>query len=102
MNLASSSSVVWTIESDLYFAIWVVLFVVKLFALCDAAFRPNQIFVAAEKQTKLIWMAMLAVALLLHVFGPRSQFSLFSLIGAVVVLVYLADVRPVLRSMQSR
>lgn len=100
--MALGSSVVFTIESQIYFAIWVILLVVKLFALCDATVRPNQFFVAAEKQTKLFWIAMLAVTLLLHVFDNRTGFGLLSLIGAVVALVYLADVRPVLRSMQRR
>ena len=100
--MALGGSVVFEIESQIYFAIWAVLLVVKLFALLDAALRPNQLFVAADKQTKLLWMAMLGVTLLLHVFDNRNQFGLLSLIGAVVALVYLADVRPVLRSMQRR
>lgn len=99
MNLAFDSSIVWTIESKIYFAIWVVLFVVKLFALCDAAFRRNQLFVATEKQTKVIWVAMLGVAMLFHIFAPAFTWEI---IGAVPALVYLADVRPALRSMQSR
>lgn len=100
--MALGGSVVFEIESQIYFAIWSVLLVVKLFALLDAALRPNQLFVAADKQTKLLWMAMLGVTLLLHVFDNRTGFGLLSLIGAVVALVYLADVRPVLRSMQRR
>jgi Protein of unknown function (DUF2516) len=102
VSLAFDGSIVWTIESKIYFAIWVILFAVKLFALCDAAFRPNQLFVAAEKQTKIIWIAMLSVAMLFHIFGTTNQFGLWGLIGAVPALVYLADVRPALRSMQSR
>jgi Protein of unknown function (DUF2516) len=102
VNLAVDGSIVWTIESEIYFAIWVILFVVKLFALCDAAFRPNQVFVAAGKQTKVIWMAMLGVTMLLHVFDTRTSFGLLALIGAVVALVYLADVRPALKAMHSR
>jgi hypothetical protein len=99
---AFDSSIVWTIEREIYFAIWVILFGVKLFALCDAAFRPNQVYVAADKQTKVIWIAMLGVTMLLHIFDTRTSFGLLSLIGAVVALVYLADVRPTLKSMQSR
>jgi hypothetical protein len=98
--VALDSSVVWSIEGSVYFAIWTVLLFVKLFALCDAAVRPNAIYVAADKQTKLLWMAMLGVTLLLHVFDNRHGFGLLTLIGAVVAMVYLADVRPVLRSMQ--
>jgi hypothetical protein len=100
VTVALGSSVVWSIEGNVYLAIWAVLLFVKLFALCDAAVRPNAIYVAADKQTKLIWMAMLGVALLLHIFDNRHGFGLLALIGAVVAMVYLADVRPVLRSMQ--
>lgn len=86
-----------TIELPIYNALWGVLLLVKLFALCDAAIRPSQTFAAGEKQTKLLWIAMLGVTLVLHVFS----FDLFlMMIGAVVALVYLADVRPVLRSMR--
>ncbi|MBA2560579.1 MAG: DUF2516 family protein [Propionibacteriales bacterium] len=88
-----------TIEQPIYLAIWGILLLVKLFALCDAALRPNQLYAAAGKQTKILWLAMLGVTLLLQVFS----YDLFlMMIGAVVALVYLADVRPVLRSMQRR
>ena len=102
MTAALDSSVIWSIEGNVYFAIWTILLFVKLFALCDAAVRPNAIYVAADKQTKLLWMAMLGVTLLLHIFDNHRSFGLLALIGAVVAMVYLADVRPVLRSMQRR
>jgi hypothetical protein len=98
--VALDSSVVFSLERHVYFVIWCILLLVKVFALCDAAVRPNAIYVAADKQTKLLWMAMLGVTLLLHIFDNRMGFGLLTLIGAVVALVYLADVRPVLRSMQ--
>lgn len=100
MIAAFDSSIVFQIESQIKTAIWVILLVIKLFALCDAAVRPNALFVAAEKQTKLLWMVMLGVALLVHVL--EQGFGLLALIGAVVALVYLADVRPMLRSMHRR
>ncbi|HYO32600.1 MAG TPA: DUF2516 family protein [Nocardioidaceae bacterium] len=97
---AFDSSIVFQIENQIKTAIWVIFFVIKLFALCDAAVRPNALFVAADKQTKLLWMVMLGVALLVHVVD--QGFGLLALIGAVVALVYLADVRPMLRSMHRR
>jgi hypothetical protein len=98
--VAFDSSIVFLIENQIKTAIWVVFLVIKLFALCDAAVRPNALFVAADKQTKLLWMVMLGVALLVHVVD--QGFGLLALIGAVVALVYLADVRPMLRSMHRR
>jgi len=98
--VAFDSSIVFLIENQIKTAIWVIFLVIKLFALCDAAVRPNALFVAADKQTKLLWMVMLGVALLVHVVD--QGFGLLALIGAVVALVYLADVRPMLRSMHRR
>src|SRR4028119_1238390 len=57
--VAFDSSIVFLIENQIKTAIWVVFLVIKLFALCDAAVRPNALFVAADKQTKLLWMGML-------------------------------------------
>ena len=97
---AFDSSIVFQIENQIKVAIWVIFLVIKVFALCDAAVRPNALFVAADKQTKLLWMVMLGVALLVHVVD--QGFGLLALVGAVVALVYLADVRPMLRSMHRR
>ena len=97
---AFDSSIVFQIENQIKVAIWVIFLVIKVFALCDAAVRPNALFVAADKQTKLLWMVMLGVALLVHLVD--QGFGLLALIGAVVALVYLADVRPMLRSMHRR
>jgi hypothetical protein len=100
VNLALGSSIVWSIEGEISFGLWALLFLVKLFALCDAVFRPNRFYVAAYKQTKVVWVAMLGVSMVMHIFAPGSLLGLLSLIGDVVALVYLADVRPAL--IQSR
>ena len=61
---------------------------VKLFALIDAATRPAAAYVYAEKQTKQLWLIILAVALV------TTFLDFLSIIGLVAALVYLLDVRP--------
>jgi Protein of unknown function (DUF2516) len=72
---------------------WLLIAVV-VWALVDAAARPTAAFVAAGKQTKLIWLGILALALVLAWFGGVLGLGLVS---AVAAGVYLADVRPAVR-----
>lgn len=91
----------YDIESRILFGIWWLLLAVKVFAVCDATIRKSAFFVAADKQNKAFWLLLLVVFLLLHLLlsDPRS---IFNLIGSVAAFVYLADVRPTLRSMHHR
>lgn len=83
--------------------LWFVLLGLKTFALSDAAFRRDEFFVAADKQNKVFWLLLLGVFLVLHLlFRTANGGTLFNMIGTVAALVYLLDVRPVLRSMQQR
>jgi hypothetical protein len=66
----------------------------------DAATRPAAAFVAAGKQTKQIWLAILGVALLLCLVGAVSGLGQFGAIVAVAGIVYLVDVRPAVREMR--
>ncbi len=102
MTIAAISPLVaFTIESRVEFALWAVLLGVKMFALGDALIRRDAFFVAADKQNKAFWLLLLVVFLALHIFIPSPQ-NILSLIGTVAAFVYLADVRPLLRSMHSR
>ncbi len=89
------------VEGGVLFVIWWGLLFVKAFAAGDALIRKDAFFVAADKQNKAFWLLMLAVFLALHVIS-RDLRSLFNLIGTVAAFVYLADVRPILRSMHQR
>jgi Protein of unknown function (DUF2516) len=93
--------IAYTIENQVTFLIWAVLFVVKVFALCDAVIRKDAFFVAADKQNKAFWLLVLVVFLALHIL-LRNPLNVLNLIGTVAAFVYLADVRPTLRSMHSR
>jgi magnesium-transporting ATPase (P-type) len=90
-----------TIENRVEAVIWVLLLGVKVFALCDALVRKDAFYVAADKQNKAFWLLLLVVFLVLHILleDPRH---ILNLIGTVAAFVYLADVRPLLRSMHSR
>ena len=72
----------------LYFA----TLALTVWALIDAAIRPQRAFVAAEKQTKTIWLAILVVAAL------AAYIRLFTFLAIIASLVYLLDVRPAVRS----
>ncbi len=89
-----------TVPSDpsalLFYVVGLVILVVELWALVDACTRPAAAFPAADKLTKPVWLAILAVALVLSFYLGGT--SLFGLIGIVAALVYLLDVRPAVRS----
>ena len=65
------------------------LFVLKLYALIDCATRPAGAFEAHGKQTKVIWLVILVVAVLLN-----SVFGILGIAGTVAAIVYLVDVKP--------
>jgi Protein of unknown function (DUF2516) len=92
---------VFDVESLVLFVAWWGLLVVKVFAVCDALIRKDAFYVAADKQNKAFWLLLLIVFLALHIILP-SVLNPLNLIGTVAALVYLADVRPVLRTMHHR
>ena len=76
------------------------LLILVVWALIDAATRPAAAFVAAGKQTKQIWLAILGVSLLLCLIGIAGVLGLFGAVVAVAAIVYLVDVRPAVREMR--
>ncbi len=89
------------IEAQIKLVLWIVLLGVKIFALVDAAIRKDAFYVAADKQNKAFWLVLLGVFLALHIVIP-SPLHVLNLVGTVAAFVYLADVRPALKSMQQR
>jgi hypothetical protein len=89
----------FAIESFIELLIFVPLLGMKIFALCDAIYRKDAFFVAADKQNKAFWLILLAVFLVLQLL-IRSPLQMLNLAGTVAAGVYLADVRPTLRSMR--
>ncbi|MBP0452092.1 MULTISPECIES: DUF2516 family protein [unclassified Kitasatospora] len=75
----------------------------KLFALVDAAARPEDAYRAADKKTKGFWVAVLGVAFGLDLlFGAKFLTSFLTLGGLVAAIVYMVDVRPAIRELTGR
>ena len=91
----------FAIENTIMLALALVLFVVKAFAFLDALGRPQQVFPAADRQTKKFWLLILGLFLLEHLIFWQV-IGLLSLIGTVAALVYVLDVRPTVRALTSR
>ena len=80
--------------------LWVLGLVVlglKLWALVDACIRPAPAYEAAGKLSKVLWIVILAAAVLL---GGAEVLGLLGLVGTIAAIVYLVDVRPAVRSMR--
>jgi hypothetical protein len=89
------------IENQVLLLISLALLAVKAFALADASVRKSNVFVAADKQTKPLWLILLGLALVAQVLIP-SPIHIINFVGTVAALVYLVDVRPVVRSLTRR
>jgi Protein of unknown function (DUF2516) len=76
------------------------IFVLVVWALIDALTRPPAAFVAAGKQTKQIWLAILGVSALLCLLGAAGYLGILGAVVAVAAIVYLVDVRPAVRGMR--
>lgn len=76
------------------------LLVLVIWALVDAVTRPAPAFVAAGKQTKQIWLAILGGCLLISLIGLGGFLGFFGFLVAVAAIVYLVDVRPAVREMR--
>ena len=74
----------------------IALLLLVVVALIDASLRPAAAYVAASKQTKLLWVLVLAVASAASFVGGVT--SLFGVAGLVAAIVYFVDVRPALRA----
>lgn len=71
---------------------------VQAFALVDALRQRTDAFTAAGKLTKPLWLAILGVSAAVGIIFVFNPFSVFDLIAFVAAAVYLADVRPAIKS----
>jgi hypothetical protein len=84
-----------------FLALGLAAFVVEAWAFVDAITRPSQAFTAAGKLTKQLWLIILGVAAVVGLafaiigVGPTSILPVAAFVAAAV---YLADVRPKVRS----
>ncbi|MFF8596780.1 DUF2516 family protein [Streptomyces sp. NPDC015220] len=73
----------------------IILMALAAFGLFDAAFRREDAFRAADKQNKVFWLIILALALVVSYLFSILRF--LPAIGAVASIVYIVDVRPALK-----
>jgi len=72
----------------------------SLFCLIDAAIRPAQAFPAIDRQTKVFWVFIMALCLVVALlFSAISFIGLFASVGAIF---YLVDVRPKVKAITGR
>ena len=76
--------------------IGLVILAVKLFALVDAALRPQAAWRAAVPLSKAAWLGILGLSVLLGGLG------LFGVAALVATILYLVDVRPKLQEARGR
>ena len=84
-----------------FLALGIVAFVVEAWAFIDAITRPGQAFVATGKKTKQLWLIILGVAAVVGLAGAVYRVgptSILPVAAFVAAAVYLADVRPKVKS----
>lgn len=88
--------------SLVFWGLAIIAFLMEAFALLDAIRRPAPAFPAANKQTKKMWVIILALATLFG-FAAATVFldvlGIFSIASVIAAVIYLADVRPAVRAM---
>jgi hypothetical protein len=91
---------------DLLF--WVLLlaaFVMEIWAFVDALRHNDSAYRAAGKQSKMIWMLILGVAVVIGLGGAAGRLSIFSILPIAAFIgaaIYLVDVRPRVREFKGR
>jgi hypothetical protein len=80
--------------NPLLLVIGVVLFAIKVFAVFDCVARAPGEFLQHGNVPKAGWLTILVLAVLAHAYVDSfNPLGLFSLIGTVAALVYLAQLR---------
>jgi hypothetical protein len=77
----------------------IVFLAVAAFALIDVLRRPAQAFPAVERQTKVAWALFTGIAAAIILLFGAVNF--LGIIGVIVTMFYLVDVRPKVREITS-
>jgi hypothetical protein len=86
-------------DNALFMVITYAVLAAGAWATVDAIIRPAPGYVACGKLSKPAWVGITAIAtLVVYAFGVMSFLGLPAIIG---IIVYLVDVRPALRGLQS-
>lgn len=92
---------VFSYENGVLGLLFLVLALIKGWALVDALVRPGPAFPAADKLTKAAWLWILGLGLVAHIVFA-SPLGLLSIAGTIAAFVYLLDVRPAVASLTRR
>jgi len=90
------------IQSTVALLLGLALMATTAFAFVDALRRREDAFRAADKMTKQRWLLITGLAAVFALLVIQSPLNLFGIIAIVAAGVYLADVRPALRQVESR
>lgn len=93
---------IYEAQNLLQVVVGVAVFAMMLWALIDCARTRADAFVAASKRTKQFWLLFTGGAALIGFIFMFNPFSIFNVIAVVAAGVYLADVRPAVKSVQGR
>ncbi|WP_380165272.1 DUF2516 family protein [Jannaschia sp. R86511] len=85
-------------QSIVLLVLTVAAFGMTVFAFVDALRRPAAAFEYASKRTKTFWSVLLGVALALAFVSVGGSVSLLVILSVVASGVYLADVRPAVKT----
>ncbi len=92
---------VFEVEGGLLLVAGLALLAVKIFALVTSLMFTPDHYRAADKLTKPAWVAILGLGVAAQIVLPDVR-GLINLAFTIAVFVYLADVRPSLRSLHQR
>ncbi len=93
---------VFAFQSILMVALGLLALALQGFALLDAVRQRADAFPATSNQTKTIWLAILGVAVAIGIVSVFGPLNIFNLLAVVAAGVYLARVRPAIRSITGR
>ncbi|MDP9392935.1 MAG: DUF2516 family protein [Actinomycetota bacterium] len=94
------SAAVGGVQMLVFYALAIASLGIKVFAFVDALRHRAELYPAAGKKTKNIWLLITGLALAFGVLVWGNVLSLFNVLGVVAAGVYLADVRPALRQVR--
>jgi hypothetical protein len=93
---------VFAIQNLIVLVLGLAAFATEVFAFVDALRHRSDAYVAAGKQTKQLWLIILGVATAIGFVVFLNPLGFIGIIAFVAAAVYLADVRPALRSASGR
>jgi len=82
----------YQVQNVVLLVLWVLFLVIKVYAFIDCIRRPAQAFPAVSRQSKVLWLILTGVSALAGLV-VQDPLSLFGIVGLVVSLVYIFDVR---------